>query len=319
MTMVATLTTPDRVEIVVDSLANTPNCRHVISMRDHKATVLDPLTAACASTGPMLDGVAWRSHLTDLARRPGMTFDRIVKTADARAAAADGTLTQFYAVGLSEAVDAFSAWAWAPWTDWKPLDVSGWHVQPHPYGLARGDDLLDRQAAYHAANGVDVAGMVLPDGPDRSPPRDAKGWEAVCRAVRRTRAEQPADMRLRNPMGGVIRRTTLTRTGQHTDLIAVLDHPDVRTATPGFVKMMTFTQHPTFQLGPCPCGSGQPNYQCHQPELLHGKPCTCRSGRLFEDCCRVDGNHDEPPILDGIIVHTEGGPVMEARNVVVTA
>lgn len=107
--------------------------------------------------------------------------------------------------------------------------------------------------------------------------------------------------------------------GHRTDLIAVLDHPDVRTATPGFVKMMTFTQHPTFQLGPCPCGSGQPNYQCHQPELLHGKPCTCRSGRMFEDCCRVDATCDEPPILDGVIVQTDNGAVMEARNVPLTA
>lgn len=53
--------------------------------------------------------------------------------------------------------------------------------------------------------------------------------------------------------------------------------------------------------------------------LSFGKPCTCRSGRLFEDCCRVDAACDEPPILDGVIVQTYDGLVMEARNLSVDA
>lgn len=42
-------------------------------------------------------------------------------------------------------------------------------------------------------------------------------------------------------------------------------------------------------------------------------------GRLFEDCCRVDATCDEPPILDGVIIQTDDGLVMEARNLSVDA
>ncbi len=211
----------------------------------------------------MAAAARWGEHLSAVAH-DGADFDTLVLRARSQDIVGNFPLVQAYAVGWSDTQQSYAAFAWAPWTDWQPVEVSGWHLQPHPYGLARGDDLLDRRLAHEVANGTADTStpFLLPDGPKRQRPQSVKDWQAIVRTVRATRAVKPKDMRLRNPLGGTITRTTLTRAGIKSDLIAVLDDPYLPPA-PDFAAMFTGTEHPSFQLGPCVCGSRRPLTDCH--------------------------------------------------------
>lgn len=308
MTLVAIATHPDRAEILTDSLLTNANSRRVYTTAGgFKVRQVPGLPAVAASTGNAAFGKRWAAHLAALAE-DAPDFDELVHQARPAGVPNAGDRAQVYAVGWSATAGGFTAHAWAPWTDWAPVEVSGLHLQPHPYGYARGDDLLDRRLAHEVANGTADATtpIVLPDGPIQPRPQTARDWAVIVAAIRATRAVKPDDMRLRNSIGGTITRTTLTTTAVRDDLIAVLDHPDLPPA-PDFAAMFTGTEHPSFQLGPCVCGSRRPLTDCHGMAVRGGKPCTCGSERLFEDCCRVTADEDPPWLLPG---HLDGDDLL---------
>lgn len=224
MTLVAILTTPDRAELVTDSLRCwTDAARPPFVAPGVKAHRLSGLPAMVASSGLVADGLRWTVHLDQLSQRV-TSFDALVRAAEPTSCATEHAI--FYAVGQRDD-GAFAAYAWAPWTAWLPHDVSGWHLQPHPDGLAPGDDLMALQLEHEGRHRPEaLEGLEPPNGPARPAPRSLHDWETVVRAIRNTRSVNPRDPRLFAPIGGVVTRHTLTVDDITSEEVTILDAPD---------------------------------------------------------------------------------------------
>ena len=224
MTFVSILTTPDRAEIVVDSLLVPEDpALPILVDRGRKIDTTAGVRSFLTSSGLVDDGHRWHAHANEVSLST-RSFEDLVANLDAESCATQAAV--FYAVG-QDSTGGFKAYAWAPWTGWKPLDVSGWHLQPHPDGLQRGDALLDLQLAHALANDNALANLELPDGPPRPHPSTLKDWRIAVHAVRQTRAVRPRDGALFNAMGGIVTRTTVTADSVRVDLVTVLDAPDL--------------------------------------------------------------------------------------------
>lgn len=104
----------------------------------------------------------------------------------------------------------------------------------------------------------------------------------------------------RTMIGGDLYLTRLEKDGVSQRRLLTLPDDDWR-----FRQMVIGTMHRYGQLGPCPCGSGQPYVVCH---LLAGTfsadwPCPCQSGKPFRGCHRVEVN--DPASFQHWIEHAE--------------
>lgn len=120
--------------------------------------------------------------------------------------------------------------------------------------------------------------MPCPTAPT-SPPETVDEWIALGQAVQDDYALAPKMTDLKVIIGGDLIHTRL-EIGQSAHR-RVHRFPD---DVPAFRRMMVGSHHWTGQLGPCPCGSGQPFVACHL--RWHAGPCACDSGRDFADCGR---------------------------------
>lgn len=107
-------------------------------------------------------------------------------------------------------------------------------------------------------------------------------WPALAEAVY---AECSVTYNDKTLIGGALELTRLERGSISQRKVHELPEDDWR-----FRKMLIGTLHPYGQLGPCYCGSGQPQIVCCLALGLADPtwPCPCTSGAAFADCHLVD-------------------------------
>lgn len=288
MTLTAIDAQVDHAVLITDGLVCSFNNRRV-SFDGRKGLVLPSINAAVASQGTVDAGQAWEQAAPIVAAETG-DFDRFV---DYVSEWMDGTepkgphTSVLYAVGWSPSRGRFTAYAWAyagsdvcrRWdlTDELHIFPTPLDLPPSPLELARAAD-INRE--YEQA-GWSMRVTYPPAEPIRGP-LSARAWAEVVRRVRRTRSLVDKRTGLHVAIGGTV---TLTRLHRDQPAESTVIHQFDDTGAE-LVRMMQFTQHPTSQLGPCPCGSGELYTDCHQPGP--DTDCTCESGRRFGDCCRID-------------------------------
>jgi uncharacterized protein YchJ len=111
-----------------------------------------------------------------------------------------------------------------------------------------------------------------------APPADWQEFAEAAYAQHSLPLDKPKTM-----VGGALMLTRLERDSVTQRRLFTLPDDDWR-----FRQMVIGTVHPYGQLGPCPCGSGQPYAVCHLPSYDPAWPCPCTSGKAFVDCHRIE-------------------------------
>lgn len=127
-------------------------------------------------------------------------------------------------------------------------------------------------------------------------PADDDGWRTLAADMFATYCSPTAERR--SLFGADLILSTLERgraTHRRIGGIALTE--------PAFREALLGTCHPMGQLGPCPCGSGDPFAICCTWLLAQNKPCVCGSGLLFRDCHWIDPT--TPAAADYINAHLE--------------
>lgn len=127
----------------------------------------------------------------------------------------------------------------------------------------------------------------VPMDPLPAIPRTARAWADLAQLVHRNWAIEKLPGGIRMPIGGDVIFTRLER-----DIASQVRVHRFPREGADFRRAMIGTLHRAGQLGPCPCGSGQPLIVCHL-RRMGPEPCACESGKPFAECHRVDPYTDE--------------------------
>lgn len=187
-------------------------------------------------------------------------------------------------VGWSPAAARFRAIAYGSHDGFEPQPVDGlllyptpWTNRPSAYELAEvaemGQPLVD-------LTGLDDVAAVLAwraARPDVETPGSLPEMGALAAWVRAEQPSQPTKI----PMLGAAWATVLGRGVAMQTKVAEFDDSPATLA-----PVLAGTMHPLGQVGPCWCGSGRAQLDCHLADQAEA-PCTCGSGYPFAACCRL--------------------------------
>ena len=293
MTLIAFNTTRERAEVLTDTLAYSPNFRHM----GHSAKVvqLPHIDAVATMTGDNRFGAFFKSAVIGT----GMTlptFDALVEWLPGQLreilAGFDGSAGHYrptpYLVGYSHERKGFAAYAFHISRDFEPLLIEGAYMtpmptifRPHEMNLAEyAEDLTDPEAAARLEEWSKAPAMLVPDG--------REDWITLAAATRRSRSAWWSRSNLAvHPVAGALHLTTVERGKITTEHVHTFDDSGEE-----FANIIRGSAHPQSQLGPCPCGSGKTFLSCHLEPLLDDA-CTCGSGEPFRGCCMVSAEESE--------------------------
>lgn len=257
MTLIAVRTGADFAEVLVDTLAYGPGDVEFV----HTNKVRTFPHAAYVTTGKGSGSLSafWGGTL-DAHPRLGDNLDAVITSTPKELRALWDVLDDdqktgraatswIYMVGWSDKHARFVAYEHNSDRDFEPVEVG-------------------RSSAF--ANPAPTT--ALPE-----PTSDAD-WFSFAEAVYEEHATT-LDLRYKNMIGGALWLTRITRDLITQQRIGVLPEGDRRHR-----QMLIGTVHPIGQMGPCPCGSGQPYLVCHLPTFDPDWLCPCESGKTFVDC-----------------------------------
>lgn len=260
MTLIAVQALRDRAHILTDTLAY--SIAGASFIETSKVTVLEASDLAVTAKGPTELAAAWlyelRAHgagdrLDDVLDRAQDVLPRVWEQLPARQESREqGWL---YNVGWSDARQRFVAIEHVASNGFEPVEIGQAGVFTNP-GVAAGRKLSS-------------------DGQ----------WVELGKTIYQTHAvryDEPKHL-----LGGRLILTTLQRGSSSHRVLHRFPDDDW-----SFRKMVIGTLHPLGQIGPCACGSGQPQLVCHLAYALPGWPCPCTSGEPFDTCHRVEITDD---------------------------
>lgn len=258
MTLIAFKAEPDAAHVMTDTLSYMPTGRWM--GRTSKINLMPHADAAMIAQGPGSLTALWRhwlavhgQHVANIDDLDAVATDQLPKLWEALThpidAGAEGIV---FHLGYSPEHGRMKAYSY-----------------PSNLGFARQD--------------VSDGAYIIPAPVSRQPdPASEDEWRDLALTLRHERALASVTSGMKVFVGGEVTLThiepgAVTQRRIHT----FDDRPD----NPEFQQMVAGTLHPSGQLGPCLCGSGNIQALCH--ELPDDRDCPCGSKSPFGECCRV--------------------------------
>jgi len=121
--------------------------------------------------------------------------------------------------------------------------------------------------------------------PEAPVPDTLEDWVLLAETSRESRS-------MRGPFGRVYVAGRLFLTRLELDLTYTQKVWDFDDSEENMRRMVSESDHPLSQLGPCPCGSGETFLACHLAKVPDDQPCLCGQDKPFVKCCRLDAHQD---------------------------
>lgn len=289
MTLIAFSTGKNRADILTDTSAYTHGGRDLF--KSSKVYPIPHLDMAYATQGDCLFAAAYRFN-ADALSRDTATFDDFAQEATPLLRASWEGITPnpatepsaVFLLGYSPHAGRFRAYQFDSDSDFERVDLEAPFIIPTPFDT-RLSGLEHTRLQYRFSDGNHPGMLAAIEDwqhkPALVPPTTAKGWVALGKHARASRALAPNSTGMKVFVAGDLFHTVLKRGESRTTRVHTFND-----SGPEFAQIVAGTLHPLSQNGPCPCDSGRAYIDCCLAPYAT-QSCTCGSGQLFAACCSV--------------------------------
>lgn len=292
MTLIAFACKGDSAEFIVDTACYLPNARTF--RRTTKSVLLPHLNAAFLASGA--GNFTFLARATVLAEAEDRdTFDDLLETAPqwlgrvwadvSTNGEPDMSCTSFL-IGYSPRLGEFVAYEFDADTGFAPRRVMGAHVQPALWSIRPSPEEVAGTMKWLSKSEPEERVREFCDRWLKAPeteiptPTSLSEWVTIALAVREQRS-------LQGPFARIYVAGQLLHTYLGVGTSSTMKVWDFDDEGEEFAKMVSYSDHPVSQLGPCPvCDSGEPFVDCCMRQAFD-KPCACGSDATLGECCAI--------------------------------
>jgi hypothetical protein len=296
MTLIAFSASKNRADILTDSWSYSAGGRRIGS--DSKVHPIAHLDAASATQGSCEFDALWHLGVSAMAMHVG-SFDGFVQEAGPYLRAAWGDVRErdrrepsiVFALGYSGAESRFTAHQFDSSAGFERQDIEGAaFIIPAPGDIRPSElELARLKGSLLAGQSESAKAEILAtlenwhQKPELVAPTTVKGWVALGKHARQSRALVSATSGLKTFVAGSLYHAVLQRGSFAVTRVHTFNDSGAE-----FAQLVSGTLHPVSQWGPCSlCDSGLAYVDCHLDSFFATQSCPCGSDKPFQACCSV--------------------------------